>query len=156
MTQSSKEDIFKKWSPIIESMGVTGSKADWMSQYAEMHSINENNIQISSTQSTSNFPNLLPIAKRVAAQTVGLNLVAVKPMGGNSTDELERIKSEIKSENRDRKIDSITDDKEFEEMKVEDHPDYESGLPSGKLFYMDYQYKSTPTHKKTRRSKKKK
>jgi hypothetical protein len=33
----SKEDIIKKWAPIMDSMGVTGSKADWMSQYTEMH-----------------------------------------------------------------------------------------------------------------------
>ena len=155
MTQSYKEDIFKKWAPIIESMGVTGSKADWMSQYAEMHSIHENNTQIQSTQSTSNFPTILPLAMKVAAQTVGQNLVSVKPMGGNSDDELERIKNEIKSQNRDRKIDAIIDDKEFEEMTVEEHPEYKNGLPEGKLFYMDYTYGSTTTHKKTRRGKRK-
>ena len=158
MTQSSKEEALKKWAPIIESMGVTGSKADWMSQYVEMHSINESNSQIqqpSVFDQTSNFPSILPVAKRIFAKTVGLDLVAVRPPGGNSTDDIDRIEKEVKSENRDRKIDAITDDKEFEEMKVEDHPEYKDGLPKGNLFYMDYQYGSTPTHKKTRRSKKK-
>ena len=122
MTQSSKEEALKKWAPIIESMGVTGSKADWMSQYVEMHSINESNSQIqqpSVFDQTSNFPSILPVAKRIFAKTVGLDLVAVRPPGGNSTDDIDRIEKEVKSENRDRKIDAITDDKEFEEMKEE-------------------------------------
>ena len=159
MTQSSKEELLQKWAPIIDSMGVTGSKADWMSQYVEMHSINEN--QISSTQSTSNFPTLLPIAKRVFSKTVGLDLVSVNPIGvGNSSDELKEIRSDIKIENRDRKIDSITEGKDFDEMKVEDHPKYkEQQMPKGNLFYLDYKYDSVVSskpHKKTRRSKKKK
>lgn len=33
----SKEDIMKKWPPNLESSGLTGSKADWMSQYANAH-----------------------------------------------------------------------------------------------------------------------
>jgi len=154
MTQSSKEEILQKWAPIIESMGVTGSKADWMSQYVEMHSLNENTLQ-SSTQSVE-MPSLLPIAKKIAAQTIGLDLVSVKPLGGNSQEEIDRIKNEVKTENRDRKIDAITENKDFEEMNIEEHPDFEKG-PEGKLFYMDYQYggTSSKTHKKTRRSKKK-
>jgi hypothetical protein len=158
MTQSSKEELLQKWAPIIDSMGVTGSKADWMSQYVEMHSINEN--QISSTQSNFNLT-LLPIAKRVFAKTVSLDLVDVNPIGGgNSSNEMKEIRSDIKIENRDRKIDSITEDKCFDEMKVEDHPKYkEQQMPKSNLFYLDYQYgggTSSNTHKKTRRSKKKK
>ena len=42
MKQPNKEDIIKKWSPILDSIGVTGSKAQWMSEYAEMHSNNDN------------------------------------------------------------------------------------------------------------------
>jgi len=157
MTQSSKEELLQKWAPIIESMGVTGSKADWMSQYVEMHSLNENTLHTQSVE----IPQLLPIAKRVFAKTVGLDLVSVNPIGGgNSSDELKEMKSDIKIENRDRKIDSITDDKDFEEMKVEDHPKYrETKMPRGELFYMDYTYgggTSSKPHKKTRRSKKKK
>ena len=138
MTQSSKEELLQKWAPIIDSVGVTGSKADWMSQYVEMHSINEN--QISSTQSTSNFPTLLPMAKKIAAKTIGLDLVSVNPIGvGNSSDELKEIRSDIKIENRDRKIDSITEGKDFDEMKVEDHPKYKGQqMPKGNLFYLDY------------------
>ena len=102
MTQSSKEELLQKWAPIIDSMGVTDSKSDWMSQYVEMHSINEN--QISSTQSNFNLT-LLPIAKRVFAKTVRLDLVDVNPIGGgNSSNEMKEIRSDIKIENHLNKI----------------------------------------------------
>lgn len=152
MTQSiSKEDLLKKWSPIIESMGVTGSKADWMSEYAEMHSINEQNSMMG-TQSSSQFPSLLPLATKVASQTIGLDLVTVQPIGGNSRDEIDRIKAEIKAENREGKIESVLENKEYKEKTIEDHPDYKDVLPKSELFYMDFKYGD---HKKTRRSGKK-
>jgi hypothetical protein len=166
MTKSSKEELINKWAPIIESMGVTGSKADWMSQYVETHSLNENtigddliDIKPTDYNKPNDLPNLLPIDKRVFAQTIGLNLVSVKPIGGNSKEELDKIKNEVKTENRDRKIDAITDNKDFEEMSVDEHPEYGKGGPKAELFYMDYVYSGTSskkTHKKTRRSKKKK
>lgn len=161
MTQSSKEEALKKWAPIIESMGVTGSKADWMSQYVEMHSINENNTQIQPSvfDQTSNFPSILPVAKRIFAKTVGLDLVAVQPIGGgNSSEQLKEIRDDIKIENRDRVIESIIDNKDYKEMTIEEHPDYiKPSGPSAQLFYMDYTYggATSSTHKKTRRSKKK-
>ena len=42
----SKDDLMKKWAPIIDSMGATGSKADWLSQYAQMISNNESKIEV--------------------------------------------------------------------------------------------------------------
>jgi hypothetical protein len=152
MTQS-KADIVNKWAPIIESVGITGSKANWMAEYAEMHSINEQNSLLSQSYSNSQsqFPSLLPMATKVASQTVGLDLVSVQPIGGNSQEEIDRINAEIKAENREGKIESILEDKEYKEKTIEDHPDYKNGLPSGQLFYMDYTY----GHKKTRRAGKK-
>lgn len=139
MNIPSKEDTIKKWAPILESVGITGSKADWMSEYAEMHSKNETTL---SNTTTEDFPTLLPMAMKVAAQTIGTDLVSVMPIGGgNSGTEMESIRRDVKIENRDRKIESIVEDKEFEEMKVEDHPDYrKSKGPSGQLFYMDFKY----------------
>ena len=139
MNIPSKEDTIKKWAPILESVGITGSKADWMSEYAEMHSKNETTL---SNTTTEDFPTLLPMAMKVAAQTIGPDLVSVMPIGGgNSGTEMESIRRDVKIENRDRKIESIVEDKEFEEMKVEDHPDYrKSKGPSGQLFYMDFKY----------------
>jgi len=95
----------KKWSLVLESLNVNDSeKSAWMSEYAEMHQINENlaystlgnnfgqgNIvapqpnaipgNISGAQAGSGdvAQNLLPVSMKIAAQTIGLDLVAVKP-----------------------------------------------------------------------------
>ena len=38
-----KQKALKKWAPVLENMGVAGEeRLDWMSEYAEFHSINEN------------------------------------------------------------------------------------------------------------------
>ena len=144
MNIPSKEETMKKWAPILEKMGMTGSKADWMSEYAEMHSKNETTL----SNTTEDFPTLLPIAMKVSAQTIGTDLVSVVPIGGgNSGPEMESIRQDVKIENRDRKIESIVEDKEFEEMKVEDHPDYiKPKGPSGQLFYLDFQYGGTESN----------
>ena len=116
-----KQKALKKWAPVLENMGVGGEeRLDWMSEYAEYHSINENayaNATIAgmgSIQSpqpsfyagynqrtglagsvdttTGNFgsgdlgQNLLPVAMKIAAQTIGLDLVAVKPSPGPKLD----------------------------------------------------------------------
>ena len=157
MKQPSKEDTLKKWGPILDSMGITGSKADWMSQYANAHLDNEtqrnNKIeQILESNTDNEFPSLLPIAMKVASQTIGQNLVSVQPMShsGMSQEEIDRISAEIKKENRDSKIDAIVEGKDYKELKPEEHPDWKPG-PVGNLFYLDYKY----GHKKTRRSGKK-
>ena len=146
MNIPSKEDTIKKWAPILESMGMTGSKADWMSEYAEMHSKNESTLSNNTT--AEDFPTLLPIAMKVSAKTIGTDLVSVMPIGGgNSGPEMESIRQDVKIENRDRKIESIVEDKEFEEMKVEDHPDYiKPKGPLGQLFYLDFTYGGTESN----------
>ncbi len=85
---------------------------------------------------SSDFPSLLPVAMKIAALPIGLDLVNVVPMGSSPdlVDEVKRI-------NRDRKIEAITEDKPYEEMRVQDHPDYKG--PSANLFYMDYSYGGT-------------
>jgi hypothetical protein len=138
-----KEDINKKWAPIVGSIGLTGSRADWMSQYAEMQSNQNINCQnLSELQKDDNktLDPILPLAMKIAARTIGNDLVTVQPLsspGGMSEKELERIKSEIKQKNRDNKIESLLEDKEFKEVKVEEHPDFNT---SGLLFYLDYKY----------------
>lgn len=84
--------------------------------------------------------NLLPIAMKILAATIGKDLVSVQPLSdpGISNEKLEEIKREVKRENRNRKIDNIVTGEKNEEMKVEDHPDY--SYTSGNLFYIDYQY----------------
>lgn len=141
MENEEKDKLMKKWVPIVDSMGVTGSKASWMAEYAQSQQeskIEENTLV---TEDTT-FPSIFPIAMRMAAQTIGQDLVSVQPMGFNSEEELERIKNEVKQENRDRKIDSLVEGDDFEEMKVEEHPDYKTG-PKPQLFYLDFQYGGT-------------
>jgi len=150
MKTPNKKDIMKKWSNILGSMGMTGSQLDNLSQLVE----NQSN-QILEETKTEEFPSLLPIAMKISAQTVSLDLVPVQPMtgpGGMSKEERERIEAEIKQENRDSQIDALVEGTEYNEKEVEEHPDYKPGS-GGQLFYMDYTYGST--HKKTRRSGKK-
>jgi hypothetical protein len=115
-----KQKAVKKWSPVLENMGVTGDRVEWMSELAEFHSINENAYANATTAGMggvtnpvlSTFPglagggfgsslspslgsqvgsgdlgqNLLPVAMKIAAQTIGLDLVAVKPTPGPKID----------------------------------------------------------------------
>ncbi len=85
---------------------------------------------------------ILPVAKRIFATTISQDLVEVKSLGGgNSGDEIKKIKSDLKAENRDRKIESLVDDKEFKEMKVEEHPYYKAPeTPRATLMYLDFVY----------------
>jgi len=138
-----KEDVLKKWAPILDNMGVTGSKANWMSEYAEMHSKNESELSNTTELNTTSedFPSLLPMSKKIVAKTVGLDIVAVKPMsspGGTSEETMERIKTEVKAENRERKINNVLEDEDFKEMDITEHPDYNG--PVGNLFYLDFSY----------------
>tara|TARA_Y100000389_G_scaffold78103_1_gene74882 strand:- start:6356 stop:8026 length:1671 start_codon:yes stop_codon:yes gene_type:complete len=105
-----KKKAINKWSPVLENMGVAGERVEWMSEMAEFHSINENayaNANVAGmggvlSPQPSNLPgqtlaggtdgsgdvgqNLLPVAMKIAAQTIGLDLVAVKPSPGPKVD----------------------------------------------------------------------
>jgi hypothetical protein len=115
-----KQKALKKWGPVLENMGVAGEdRLDWMSEYAEFHSINENayvngslagmgavtspqpsvyagsNAYTAAAGAGGNYgnlgsgdlgQNLLPVAMKIAAQTIGLDLVSVKPTPGPKLD----------------------------------------------------------------------
>ena len=113
-----KNKAMKKWSPVLENMGVSSDRFEWMSEMAEFHSINENAYANATTAGMgavtpaqpSSFAgaltgnaftggavagtigsgdlgqNLLPVAMKIAAQTIGLDLVAVKPTPGPKID----------------------------------------------------------------------
>ena len=110
-----KQKATKKWAPVLENMGVASDKIDWMAEYAEYHSINENayvnasnvagmgSVVAAQPSSLAGFmqdatvangrlgsgdvgQNLLPVAMKIAAQTIGLDLVAVKPSPGPKID----------------------------------------------------------------------
>jgi hypothetical protein len=108
----------KKWSPVLENMGVASDRLEWMSEMAEYHSINENAyVNASNVAGMGSVlnpvvgslagntlggiygagvgaqagsgdvgQNLLPVAMKIAAQTIGLDLVAVKPTPGPKID----------------------------------------------------------------------
>jgi len=111
-----KTKAVKKWAPVLENMGVAADRVEWMSEMAEYHSINENayvnasnvagmgsvlNPVVGSlagnpgnyTNAYGNVAgsgdvgqNLLPVAMKIAGQTIGLDLVAVKPTPGPKID----------------------------------------------------------------------
>ena len=147
MKKPTKEDLINKWSVVLGPLGITGSQLDNLSQLAK----NQSN-QILEETKTEEFNSLFPLAMKIAAQTIGQDLVSVKPMSHPrmSLEEIDRINAEIKKENRDGKIDAIVEGKDYKEVKPEDHPDWRTG-PKGSLFYFDYQY----DRKKTRRAGKK-
>ena len=117
-----KQKAVKKWAPVLENMGVSGERVEWMAEYAEFHSINENAYANATTAGMGQVlapqpssitgllgaggqgfgagsltggasigsgdlgQNLLPVAMKIAAQTIGLDLVAVKPSPGPKID----------------------------------------------------------------------
>jgi hypothetical protein len=156
MKQPSKEDLMKKWSSILGPMGITGSQLDNLSQLAE----NQSNHILEETK-TEEFQSLLPMAMKVAAKTIAMDLCFA------SKEEIDEVKKKVQSENRDGKIEAVIEGGEFTEKKLEDDEDYKElmkkgvspmSAPSGTLFYLDYKYgdESSKSHKKTRRSKRKK
>jgi len=112
--QVDKAKALKKWSPILEALHVQDEeKRTWMAEYAELHSMNENvsyatlgNINgmgpvwspqpsaapgsvwgADATPGSGDIgQNLLPVSMKIAAQTIGLDLVAVKPAASPKVD----------------------------------------------------------------------
>jgi hypothetical protein len=124
-----KTKILKKWSVVLESLGVKDTeKKDWMAEYAENHQIFENvaystlnnlngmgaisapqpgspgNVwgyttgQAGTKGSGDIAQNLLPVSMKIAAHTIGLDLVAVKP---TSSPRIEMIFVDFKYDNND-------------------------------------------------------
>jgi len=112
----------KKWKLVLESLNVMDTeKQAWLSEYAEMHQMNEN-VAYSTLGNTygmgavqapvmSTTPgdmrgsvqgsgdvaqNLLPVSMKIAAQTIGLDLVAVKP---SSSPRIELLFVDFKYDN---------------------------------------------------------
>lgn len=138
-----KDKLLSKWDHILNP---TGSKSDWLSQYSSFHENYESGktpiLGIEENQLTSTP--FLPLAMNLSAKTIGFDLVSVQPMDydGLTKEERERLEAEIKQENRDSKIDSIIEGKEYTEKSIKDHPDYKPG-PKANLMYLDYLYGAT-------------
>ena len=122
-----KSKAMKKWSPILDTLQVEDvDKRSWMSEYAEIHQMNENvaystlyNLNgmgavtsptVGTTpgsvwQSGSGAAgsgdvaqNLLPVSMKIAAQAIGLDLVAVKP---TASPRIELLFVDFKYDNND-------------------------------------------------------
>ena len=155
-SESQKKNLMDKWQAVL---GTTSSndKLNWMTEYAEHHKLYDSaTSSLSSLQPKEEFPSLLPLAMKVSAKTIGLDLVSVNPIGGGDPKLLEAAKSKVKATNRERQMDSVLEDKPFEPLKIEDTEEYKeyskySG-PKMDLFYIDYQY---GTNTNTNKAKKK-
>jgi hypothetical protein len=110
MININKKKVMDKWSPILEKMNIQDpTRREWMSEYAEYHQIHENvgyvnngllngmgPVTTPGNPGTPGVPSvggsgdlgqaLLPVAMKVAGQTIGLDLVAVKPTPGPVID----------------------------------------------------------------------
>lgn len=136
---ASQDKILEKWGAILDGQ-IKALELDHQNHWAPISA--SYTCGVDPCYKGEDFSSLFPIVMRVNAQTIGLDLVNVQPLGGLSNEELERIKGEVIQENRDRAIDSVLDDQEFKPMKVEEHPDYNIGAPKGQSFYLDYKYNS--------------
>ena len=143
MENSEKDKIKQKWATILDSMGVTGSKSDWLAEYAQNMTMGELSHP---GGSLDNFPSLLPIAMKVAARTISSDLIFA------SQEEINEVKRKVQTENRDGKIGAIIEGNEFTEKKLEDDEEYKELMkkgvtpmsgPSNNLFYLDFKYDSS-------------
>lgn len=88
--------------------------------------------------------NLLPIVKQVAAKTIDLNLVNVKPMCGLTLEQEKEREREI----RRRKLQVLMGNAKFNDFGDLPYED-EINIPSANIFYLDYTYNSSSSKKAT-------
>ena len=134
-----KDKILEKWSSIINPIYTTSNTGtSWLEQYTQLHTSNiltNSTIQPFSgtTGDFSNFPNITPIAQRICAKTLGMDLVTVKPME-MSTEPGKSEKQQLRQD-RANKIRVIEGNKPDIEL-----PD-DIEIPHGvELLYIDFQY----------------
>jgi len=122
-----KAKAMKKWAPILDTLNVKDDeKREWMSEYAETHQMNENvaystlynlnGMGAVTSPTVGTTPgsvwqsgsgavgsgdvaqNLLPVSMKIAAQAIGLDLVAVKP---TASPRIELLFVDFKYDNND-------------------------------------------------------
>lgn len=143
-----KEDLLKKWAPVLDGMKLQDNQKNWMTdylanQYTEQHKELLNNTPLSSLSgdtsgSTTNFNGIVfPMVRRVFSQLIG-----------ESFDE-----EGYTNEKRKSVISDILEDKPVDYDKLEDmKKDFKKGsdlvsvqpmsMPIGKLLYLDFKYES--------------
>jgi len=106
-------------------MNISNDKKEWLMKYAKYHNIDNNFIidipeSTTTTTTTTTFDDsttfddftLLPMAMKVAAKTISLDLVSVKPLSGPTgmlwgIPETESQKAERIREERRKKLERI-------------------------------------------------
>lgn len=172
-----KNNLSKKWKPIIDNLNLSDDKKKWMNDYVNYHQLYEqterygdlglsskNNItsnDVSSNQDNSRysgFTSLLPIAMKVAAHTIG---------NGGYYESEERIKKRERTEKLKRILgddafSDIVSKENYDEIMTVKKDKYYDGLipvvpmnlPTGNLFYMDYVYDFETDQEKAERMRK--
>ena len=116
------------------------NKNNWLEQYAQLHQ-NQNNIlsnaQIYQSSGISDgfsehFSSIAPIAQRICAKTLGMDLVAVKPMSDPKTGWTRKSKEQQLREDRLNKLRKIEGKKPNVVLSDD--------ITENELFYLDYQY----------------
>lgn len=163
MTEEDKENTMKKWSPIFDNLNISDDKTNWLKTYAQnqLDTPLISNDLSGGTFDSSDFPSLLPLSMKTAAQTIGFDLVSVQPMAspyntGLSQDEQEELERKKKTLERKKKLRSLDfDDKKPKEEKELEQTikEIEKRKNTG-LVYFDYIYKGHNTGKKIRKNKK--
>jgi hypothetical protein len=126
-----KAKAMKKWAPILDTLKVEDpDKRSWMAEYAEIHQMNENvaystlynlnGMGAVTSPTVGKTPgsvwqagsgdagsgdvaqNLLPVSMKIAAQAIGLDLVAVKP---TASPRIELLFVDFKYDNNDQDVD---------------------------------------------------
>lgn len=140
-----KDKIAQKWSPILNSVGLSGNS--WLEEYCEKISSFDGGIIVDTgTTETSAFnwnQPLLPMVKRIHATTFG--------SGGWIKSKKQQLK-----ENRINKLRKIKGEKPNVVLPEDQWID---GLvsvkplsaPIGQLFYMDFKYKSSSAEVREKR-----
>jgi len=155
-----KEKSLEKWKSILDSLNLTDEdKRNWVTEYVQKnfnYPILDGDDFVPPEDNLKNNikdVNLLPMAMKIAAQTIGVDLVAVKPMSGPSlagTPELNEEK--YINERRKNVLEDIfgeTDDLDFDKLDEIKDTDFDKldklkdeFMEPGKngLLFLDFNY----------------
>ena len=147
-----KDKTISKWGKVLEGIKDDEKRA-WMDNYIDAHDLSGRTFEAyqvvdsGETCEDFNFP-LLPISKRIAAQTIGLDLVSVVPLAapqGYESDE-----NRIKRENYNKRLSLHNKLNKIKEGEYKPKP--KKSPPFG-LNYMDFKYGSKAKPKRIKRKK---
>lgn len=137
-----KQKILDKWRPFLNSLSIQDeNNQEWFTNYAEQVEHLQPIIETRVNTSGDTAPTLLPVAMKICAQTIGLDLVSVQPTSFPLHHETEEEKDTrermIQAKNRIKKLKEILG----EEYNEDDYkPIEEPKLDIVSLLYIDYKF----------------